>query len=306
MEQWLVYKHTSMESGKSYIGMTKFTMEKRWKEHYKLATTSNTHFHRAINLYGSINWEHAVLVDSISTVEEAHALERFYIKKYDTFENGYNSTLGGEGSPGIDPLYKIRGTEEFVQHKKRLSDAHKALHGTEEYTFYNPELGVKETLAAVDLANKYGLHQGYVRYVAQNKSKHCNGWFLWKGEEEEYLKDPVYTFEHCEYGKEHLTLKDMAKKYNLSRGNLSMVTSGQRRHTKGWTVEGMSTENTKVLPANNAISVSKVTADGDVVAVYTSIETAASENGCGYTVIRDRCTSKVKSLHNGYTYKFNK
>lgn len=37
MKQWIIYKHTSMRSGKSYIGVTSRTMEARWKEHCNLA-----------------------------------------------------------------------------------------------------------------------------------------------------------------------------------------------------------------------------------------------------------------------------
>lgn len=75
-----------------------------------------------------------------------------------------------------------------------------------------------------------------MRYVAKGKSKHCNGWFLYIGPDGDYTKDPVYTFTHELYGDETLTLKDMSMKYNLSKGNLCMVTKGQRNHTGGWRI----------------------------------------------------------------------
>ena len=97
MKTWVVYKHTSMRSGKSYIGLTKKSWTVRWQHHCHMARSGSTfHFHRAIKLYGEDNWIHEILVNDIDTLEEAQVLEKYYIKKYDTFENGYNMTLGGE------------------------------------------------------------------------------------------------------------------------------------------------------------------------------------------------------------------
>ena len=47
-------------------------------------------------------------------------------------------------------------------------------------------------------------------------------------------KQDVYKFTHFRYGIETLTLYDMSKKYNLSKGTLSLVIQGQRAHHKGW------------------------------------------------------------------------
>lgn len=231
MKTWLVYKHTSMRSGKSYIGITSRSMEVRWREHVTASAHTCYHFHNAIQLYGSENWLHEILHTDIDTLEEAKVLEKVYIKKYDTFENGYNSTVGG--SCGGKPFSKMSEQDKKAEIKAR-SDRNKVRYNTKAYWFYNPEIDKKEFLEAVELAKKYDLHQGYVRYVAQGKAKHCNGWFLWVGDDVEYLKDPEYEFIHDVYGNERGTLAYMANKYNLSKGNLHGVTTGKRNHTKGW------------------------------------------------------------------------
>ena len=63
MKQWLIYKHTSIKSGKSYIGLTLKTMEVRWRQHVTSAKLckDNYHFQRAIVLYGEDNWVHEVV-----------------------------------------------------------------------------------------------------------------------------------------------------------------------------------------------------------------------------------------------------
>lgn len=231
MTTWIVYKHTSMRSGKSYIGITSRTMELRWKEHVLASKSTGYHFHNAIQLYGSENWVHEMIHEDIDTKEEADALEKYYIKKYDTFENGYNSTLGG--ASGGAPFSRMTA-EEKVEALKEVSKRNKLRYGTVSYWFYNPELGIKECLEVMELAFKYNLHQGYVRYVTQGKSKHCSGWFLWIGEEGEYTKEPEYKFIHDLYGEDGGSLQYMANKYGLSKGNLHSVTTGKRSHTKGW------------------------------------------------------------------------
>ena len=51
-------------------------------------------------------------------------MEPFYIELYDSFKNGYNNSLGGEGSPG-------RALSEET--KRKMSEAHKGKVLTEEH-----------------------------------------------------------------------------------------------------------------------------------------------------------------------------
>lgn len=95
---YTVYMHTNTITNKSYIGQTKYTMEHRWKGHIsgsRNKAKNNHAFANAILKYGSMPWEHLVLHTGLSK-EEASAKEIECIKIYDTFNNGYNSTLGGD------------------------------------------------------------------------------------------------------------------------------------------------------------------------------------------------------------------
>ena len=89
-----VYKHTT-PSNKVYIGITKQTVEGRWKN--GLGYQSSPHFWNAIQKYGWDNIKHEILHDGL-TKEEACEYERYYINKYQSTDSskGYNQTSGGD------------------------------------------------------------------------------------------------------------------------------------------------------------------------------------------------------------------
>lgn len=96
MNKYIIYRHTL--NNKDYIGYTSQTLEERLEEHIKnsLVDNSDRHFHRAIRKYGSENITSRIL-DEVSTKSEAVLKECQYIVEFDTFKNGYNMTLGGDG-----------------------------------------------------------------------------------------------------------------------------------------------------------------------------------------------------------------
>lgn len=93
-----IYLITNKENGKQYIGKTAFTIENRWKEHCKnfQYLRDDMPLHKAMLKYG-------VDCFSIEEVEQCDNTllderERYWINYYDTYNNGYNATLGGEGA----------------------------------------------------------------------------------------------------------------------------------------------------------------------------------------------------------------
>ena len=90
MIEGIIYRYIS-PSGKSYIGQTTNEVYRRrmWfgKGRY---TGGRSKIDRARNQYSGI--EAATL--------DLNKWETYYIGYYDTYKNGYNSTLGGDGSRG--------------------------------------------------------------------------------------------------------------------------------------------------------------------------------------------------------------
>ena len=98
---YLVYKHTSKISGKSYIGYTSKSLDERLKGHlYDTKYGSTLAFHNALRKYGKENFISDVLYICESKSEAGRA-EIELIETYDTYRNGYNETKGGDKPPGM-------------------------------------------------------------------------------------------------------------------------------------------------------------------------------------------------------------
>lgn len=90
----IIYKITNKVNNKSYIGQTRYTIEFRWRQHQH--KKDNTYFHNAIHKYGIENFSIEVLEEC--DIKDLNSREIYYIAKYDTFKNGYNLTIGGDGN----------------------------------------------------------------------------------------------------------------------------------------------------------------------------------------------------------------
>lgn len=102
----------TFENNKSYIGYTKKGVMNRIHKHKTNAEYGiNTHLYKAIRKYGMKNIKIKIL-DRCSSKKEAIDKEKFYIDKYDTYHNGYNLTIGGDGG------WCVKNIEEW---KRKLS-----------------------------------------------------------------------------------------------------------------------------------------------------------------------------------------
>ena len=96
----VVYKITNTANGKSYIGITTTSIEKRWREHRCAANLGNNlPLYRAIRKYG-VDAFHVETVDKASSIDELKQKERDLIASLGTYylgDCGYNMTDGGDG-----------------------------------------------------------------------------------------------------------------------------------------------------------------------------------------------------------------
>ena len=100
-----IYRIVNSVNDKVYIGQTVKPLEVRLKEHidaaYKLDILTDeyeydTKFYRAIRKYGKDKFN--ICLIKICNTELLNDEEIKYIKEYDSYKNGYNSTLGGGGN----------------------------------------------------------------------------------------------------------------------------------------------------------------------------------------------------------------
>ena len=101
-----IYKITVVPLNQCYIGLdTKPSYKQsRWKEHCRAAFKGirKRKIHDAMRLYGIENCIYEVIEDNFTTVGELALAEIEYIKKFNSYHNGLNSTPGGDGLGGIN------------------------------------------------------------------------------------------------------------------------------------------------------------------------------------------------------------
>ena len=143
MMQYL-YKATNKINGKSYVGVS-YNPLKRMGSH--LSDSINRpqfHFHKAIRKYGwdAFIWE---ILDYTTDEDEAYnTLEVWWIAHYDSFNNGYNMTVGGDKSSGMKGRKhteasirkmseSLKGRTFSEEHKSKMSESLKGKPKSEEH-----------------------------------------------------------------------------------------------------------------------------------------------------------------------------
>jgi group I intron endonuclease len=114
-----IYKITNKINNKSYIGRTEQKPEIRWWQHKNHSNRVNMSLYYAMKKYGKNNF----IFEIIEHCENGGEREMFWIDFFDTFKNGYNSTIGGDG--GIakykeKDLLKLKELYETIDNTKEL------------------------------------------------------------------------------------------------------------------------------------------------------------------------------------------
>ena len=91
--EWRIFMKIN---NKMYIGQTITTIKERMYKHYSNAKKATTGIDFAFGKYGKENF----IVEEVCSCldEDLDDLEQFYIAKFDTYNSGYNLTIGGQGT----------------------------------------------------------------------------------------------------------------------------------------------------------------------------------------------------------------
>lgn len=148
---YTVYFHTNIGNNKVYVGITSQTIAGRWGKNGSMYLRKKQNgdfiqpkFARAILAYGWDNFSHTIFAEGLSR-EEACLMEMTLIALYDSVENGYNITKGGEGAVGI-----VVSEEEC----KRRSEAFKGQHMSPQTEFKKGHGFSQEVLKKMSEAKK--------------------------------------------------------------------------------------------------------------------------------------------------------
>lgn len=190
-----IYKITNKINGKSYIGQTIQNVKERFYQHCATKCSKailNMVIHKAINKYGKSNFTIEVIEEVEST--NLNDRERYWIKYYDSYSNGYNSTKGGQD--GIK-LFKNLDIESIIKEYK----SGKSLR--EIGRLFNVD---KQTIKDLLVRNNINLRTTRTYKLSQK-------------DREDIIKDLSLG----------LSRKEIINKWNISKSYLSQLINGYRR-----------------------------------------------------------------------------
>lgn len=122
----IIYKYTD-PNGKSYIGQT-LDEERRKKEFLDLRVEyAGKKINEARIAIGPENFDYEILEqieceNIASALAELNTKESYYIGKFNTYDNGYNMTMGGEGVRGM--VYSDELKEKISLSLKKYFETH--------------------------------------------------------------------------------------------------------------------------------------------------------------------------------------
>lgn len=114
-----IYKVTNNINQHTYIGQS-INIEQRWKNHLNRAFCEtgkeyNKTLYRAMRKYGVDNFSFEIIEECL--IEQLNEKEIYWIAFYNSFSDGYNETIGGEG-------YRGKGCEDHPKTKLTNDDVY--------------------------------------------------------------------------------------------------------------------------------------------------------------------------------------
>jgi len=218
----IIYCWTNTQTNKKYIGKTIESLDKRTHRHLTETIKKDFKFSKALKKYPETNWNIEILEKC--EVENLSERECYWIKYYDSFKSGYNSTLGGEGTPG-------RINSEFTKSKMSNSHTGKILSDSHKQNISNSLKG-----------NTY--RKG-IPHSTEIKSKISNSLKGKKHSEESIQKRSDSLSKKLSKERQFVSpsgeiitvinLNGFCKEHNLLTSKMRDVFNKKRNHHKGWT-----------------------------------------------------------------------
>lgn len=158
----VIYKITNIKTNESYIGQTTKGFRSRYKcshvvsdiesvyrMHKRKGKRGNKHLLRSIEIYGFENFNITYILDVAFSQAELDIKEEVFIKKYNSYKNGFNQTLGGsKGTKGYSPTKecckkigeKLKGEKNGFYGRKHIPQSKKDISQNRPYYNKNGEL----------------------------------------------------------------------------------------------------------------------------------------------------------------------
>lgn len=274
----IIYKYTA-PNGKVYIGQTTNELYRRrmWFGAGRY-TGGKSKIDRARSKYGAENFSYEVLFKASfpsteTATKELNRLEIYYIGLYDSYKNGYNSTIGGEGSRG----FKL---SEESRHKI-------SIHGR----------GIKKPVGFGDKISK--ARKGK-KFSEETKRK------LSQAKKNKGSQIIQYNL-RGEYLKTWANIDEVTSALKVSRESIAGCCRGKSKsaHSYLWRyAKGMPSH---TIPPKgrrcDTRAILQLSLDGHLLKEFTSVEDAADSVGVASTNISACCRGKIQTIK-GYKWRY--
>lgn len=237
---FIVYSHRNTVNGKYYIGLTSQGLNLRWYQHTRSAYTgSKLKFHRAIRKYTDSVWESNIIHAGITTIEKASELEQLAIAQYDSYSNGYNSTLGGHqlGTVGFKHSASMRkylsvaklkfwsdmGTSTYEARCLTKRGENNPMHGKTHSDMSRFTMSLHRKHATIPPLESCEFSRAFEEFCKITKKPPAYSLNI----RYTFINDTLDIVEECSQAY-------LVAKYLLDYSCLSKVVKGRRTHHKGW------------------------------------------------------------------------
>ena len=124
LQKFGIYSITNIINNKKYIGSTAKSFDSRWKKHItnlKNGGHASHHLQSSWNKYGEDNFVFKI-EEVVDSLENLLNLERDYITKYDSYNNGYNENPDPNFSPMLNKHTQEKVSEGMKKYWERLKE----------------------------------------------------------------------------------------------------------------------------------------------------------------------------------------
>lgn len=254
-----IYKIVNKINNKIYIGKTEDRfIERFWNHVWKLNNNKhdNKYLQNSWNKHGENKFEFEV-VKECNIGQNINKLEECYIELYDSYKNGYNLTLGGEGTKGNFPSEESKkivaeknrkrnlGKRHSEDTKKKMSNSHKGRVKTQKHR-NNLSKSLTGKSVSIETRNK-------LREINTGSNSPVT----------KLAEDDVISIKKRLLRKDNQ--KDIANSYDVSLGVISAIANNRtwiHVFVDGWE-EYISNKKTIVkLSINDVMTIKKLLKDG--------------------------------------------
>lgn len=200
-----IYAIFNTVTQKYYIGQTVLKNPIiRWKDHYDEAFVKNSQYHLYCSMrkYGIEKFQFQIIENNI-LIEELDDKEKYYIKLYNSFNDGYNNTLGGQDSSWHTKLTK----EQVIEIIKLIEENNLSFVQISKIYNVNPS-----TISDINNGDTWHFEEYKYPILNKNNKKYFT---------EEEIQDIYRKL------RKGLSIKTIGEYYQVSKTTISNINNGK-------------------------------------------------------------------------------